>query len=98
MLNSVMLVGRLVEEIQDNEIKLAVNRSLKNEEGIYETDIIPVEVWGGILENAKNYLRKGDTVGIRGRIETRDDKIVVLAEKMTFLTSNKEILKENGVE
>ena len=89
MTNSVMLIGRLVEEIQNNEIKLAVNRSFKNEEGIYETDIIPVEIFGGILENAKVYIKKGDLIGIRGRIETRDDKTVLIAEKMTFLTSKK---------
>lgn len=98
MVNSIMLVGRLTKDIEGNIVVLAVPRSFKNEEGIYETDFIPVEVFGGILEKAKEYIAKGDLVGIRGRVETKDDKVVLIAEKMTFLSSNKQVLKENGVE
>ena len=82
MSNSCVLVGRLTKDIEGDTILLAVNRSFKN-----ETDFIPVEVWGGISENAKEYCHKGDLVGIRGRLETKENKLVVIAEKMTFLSS-----------
>lgn len=106
MINSLMLIGRMTKDVETKEkdgkeyaeIVIAVNRSFKNADGIYETDFIPVILWNGIANNVKKYCRKGDLMGIKGRIETREDKIVVIAEKVSFLSSNKEILKENGVE
>lgn len=98
MLNNVMLVGRLLNEVADDVLELSVNRVNKNEDGIYESDIIPMIVWEGITKQMKEYCKKGDLIGVRGRLETRDDKVVVIGEKVTFLSSNKEALKENGVE
>lgn len=91
MLNQVVLVGRLVEEIKEerNDVVIAVYRAFKNEEGIYEQDIVPIQIWGGIRDKCKEYLHKGDLLGIRGRIETKEDKIVIIAEKVTFLSSKK---------
>lgn len=89
MLNQVIIVGRLTSEVEDNKITLAVQRIFKNEEGIYETDFIPVIVQGGIESNMKEYCHKGDIVGIKGRTETREDKVVIIAEKVTFLSSKK---------
>lgn len=114
MLNQLTLVGRLVSDPQINEtengrkdcnITLAVSRSYKNEQGIYETDFIPVTLWVSIAGNTINYFKKGDLVGVRGKLEssiTTDDnhtieenkrlKLRVVAEKVTFLSnkSNKE--------
>lgn len=97
MTNSLILVGRLAREIEVKEkegkeyaeIVLSIPRNVKNEEGIYETDFIPVAIWGGIASNVKEYCRKGDIIGVRGRIEVVEDKIVVIAEKVTFLSSKK---------
>lgn len=104
-MNNVMIVGRLVgniETIEKNDIKhykfvLAVSRSFKNEYGEYETDFIDIRTFGNIGETTKEYCRKGDLIGIKGRIQTEtienDDikrKITyVVAEKVTFLSTNK---------
>ena len=104
-MNNVLLVGRLVgniEEIEKNDIKhyrfvLAVNRNFKNEYGEYETDFIDIRTFGNIGETTKEYCRKGDLLGIKGRLQTEtietDDirrKITyVVAEKITFLSTAK---------
>ena len=103
MLNQVIIVGRLVEKpiVEENEngkkvcnITLAVPRDFKNAEGIYETDFIKCTLWNGIAENTAEYCKKGDVIGVKGRIQTTnvDDKIVmeVVAEKVSFLSSRKE--------
>lgn len=99
MLNQIVLVGRLYNEIILNkdengkksaEIILAVPRSFKNENGVYETDFIKCILLNGIAENTLEYCKKGDVIGIKGRIEGQDGKINIVAEKVTFLSSNKE--------
>ena len=99
MLNQIVLVGRLVNEptIEESEnsrkvsyITLAVSRSYKNENGMYDTDFIPCVLWNGIAVNTCEYCRKGDLVGVKGRIESKNNKVEVIAEKITFLSSRKE--------
>ena len=96
MLNQTVLVGRLVQDPEIKELEndkkvcnitLAVTRSYKNADGIYETDFIPVTLWQGIAENVKEYCKKGDLVGVRGRLQAREDKVEVIGEKVTFLSS-----------
>ena len=103
MLNQVVMVGRLTSDPEINEVEndrkvatitLAVQRSYKNAEGVYETDFIKCTLWNGIAENTAEYCKKGDVVGVKGRIQTTnvDDKIVmeVVAERVSFLSSRKE--------
>ena len=96
MLNQIVLVGRLVQDPEIKELEndkkacnitLAVTRSYKNADGIYETDFIPITLWQGIAENVKEYCKKGDLVGVRGRLQAREDKVEVVEEKVTFLSS-----------
>ena len=96
MLNQTVLVGRLVQDPEIKELEndkkvcnitLAVTRSYKNADGIYETDFIPVTLWQRIAENVKEYCKKGDLVGVRGRLQAREDKVEVVGEKVTFLSS-----------
>ena len=106
MLNQVVIVGRLVSdpELYETEsgkkvarMVLAVPRSYKNTEGEYETDFISCKLWQVIAKNTSEYCKKGDLVGIRGRIETynyeteegRKYLTEVVADKVTFLSSNK---------
>lgn len=98
MLNQTVLVGRLVNEptLENNEdkryseITIAVTRSFKNMNGEYDTDLIPIMLWEGIAVNTAEYLHKGDLIGIKGRLQVKEDKVAVVAEKVTFLSSKKE--------
>lgn len=94
MLNQVVLVGRLTTnpKLENNEasIVVAVPRSYKNEEGVYETDFLTTTLSGAIATNTCEYCHKGDLIGIKGRLESKDNMIQVVAEKITFLSSKKE--------
>ena len=97
MLNQIILVGRMVEDvkiIEENEKKygcmdLKIPRSYKNDEGIFEEDIIPVKLWGQVAENTYEYCKKGNIVGIKGRIENNNNELTIIADKITFLSSRK---------
>lgn len=106
MLNQVILVGRLVKdpELRETEagkkvtnIVLAVPRSYKNSDGQYDTDFISCVLWQGIAENTVEYVKKGDLLGIKGRIQTRsieDEEeyktyVDIVADKVTFLSSKR---------
>ena len=102
MLNQAVLVGRIVKdpELRNTEkgkvtnITLAVPRSYKNAEGQYETDFIDCVLWTGIAENTSEYCKRGDILGVKGRVQTRtfetDEKkryvTEVVAEKVSFLS------------
>ena len=107
MLNQAVLIGRIVKdpELKDTEkgkvtnITLAVPRSFKNSNGEYDTDFISCVLWKGVAESTVEYCKKGDLVGIKGRIQTREyindeeeKKFTteVVAEKVTFLSSKKQ--------
>lgn len=107
MLNQIILVGRLVQdpeikELENGEktsyITLAVSRSWKNADGIYETDFIPCLLYKGIAENTTKYCKKGDVIGVKGRVQTKQEEdktiIEIVAEKVTFLSSRKETEEE----
>lgn len=86
MLNQAILVGRIATDTTDG-IKLAIPRTYKNENGEYDTDIIPVKLTGSIKNNVTEYCKMGDIVGVKGRIANEDGHIVISAEKVTFLSS-----------
>ena len=105
MLNQVVLVGRLVRDFEIHmtdknkkvaTITLAVPRSYKNLEGIYETDFVDCTLWDLNAVNTKEFCKKGDILGLRGRIQSRtfendehrETKLEIVGEKVTFLSSN----------
>ena len=107
MNNLVYLIGRLVSdpELKKSDtskehasIILAVQRAFKNSDGIYETDFIRCSLWNGIAQNTHEFCKKGDLVGLRGRLQVRsyeeNDEIKyiteVVAEKVTFLSSKRQ--------
>lgn len=107
MLNQIVLVGRLTRDItvnkSDNGTKvatmtLAIPRSFKNSDGVYDTDFIDCTVFESIAENTSEYCKKGDIVGVKGRIQSsviekdnkKDYKMDIIAEKVTFLSSKKQ--------
>ncbi len=107
MLNQVVLVGRLTDDVQVinrengkkvSSLVLAVQRTFKNSEGVYEADFIRCTLWNAVASSTSEYCHKGDIVGIKGRLQVNSyqDKdgttkytTEVIAEKVTFLSSKK---------
>lgn len=107
-MNKVILMGRLTK---DPEVRytqttnkmvtsftLAVNRRFK-QEGQPEADFINIVAWSKTAEFCSKYFKKGQQVGVIGRIQTRnydDDKGVkhyvteVISEEVYFADSKKE--------
>lgn len=102
-LNRVVLVGRLTKDVDlrytpdGNAVAnftIAANRPFKNQQGKQEADFINCVTWRKQAENLANYQKKGNMIGVDGRIQTRsfegqDGKMVyiteVLAENIQFL-------------
>lgn len=106
MLNQVVLVGRLVKdpeliEGENNKkisrVTLAIPRSFKNMNGEYESDFINCILWDSVAKSTVEYCKKGDIVGVKGRIqsrmvETEEEKkyyVDVIAERVTFLSNKR---------
>ena len=81
MINNVVLIGRLTRDVElrytpqnqaVGQFTLAVNRNFKNQDGGYDADFINCVIWGKLAENFANWTKKGNLVGITGRVQTRN--------------------------
>jgi single-stranded DNA-binding protein 4 len=79
MINNVTLVGRLTRDAELRytpsnvavaQFNLACNRNFKNQNGEYDADFINCVMWRQQAENFVNWVKKGNLVGIIGRIQT----------------------------
>ena len=80
MLNTVILIGRLV---RDPELRyttsgaavanftLAVDRPFTNQQGQREADFIDIVTWRKLAETCGNHLGKGRLVAVEGRLQIR---------------------------
>jgi single-strand DNA-binding protein len=101
--NRVILVGNLTRDIElkyiqsgtaVTEVGLAVNdRVKKNNEWVDETTFVDVTLWGRTAEVASEYLSKGSSVLIEGRLKLdqwetegqKRSKLRVIGERMQML-------------
>lgn len=106
-MNTVNLIGRLA---RDAELRytnsgaavtsgnLAVQRNFKNANGDYEADFINFVAWGKTGELIAEHFKKGDMIGVNGRIQTRNYEnkegrtvyvTEVVVDQITFLNNGK---------
>lgn len=111
-INRVVLIGRLV---RDPELRkttngtsvcsftLAVNRR-QNQDGTQDADFIQCVAWNKLADNIQLYQKKGNQLGIEGRINTRSydnqqgQKVYVtevIAENVQFLTPRNDFNEQN---
>ena len=78
MINRVVLVGRITSdpEVQQTNtgipyvrFSLACNRPFKNQSGERQADFINCIAWRNQADFMRNYVRKGNMVGVEGRIQ-----------------------------
>ena len=104
-MNRAVIIGRLTRDVDlrytqsgkaVGNFTLAVNRPFKNQQGENEADFINCVAWGKQAESLAQYMKKGNQVGVDGRIQTRtyDDKdgktvfvTEIIAEYVQFLES-----------
>lgn len=103
MINRVVLVGRLTKDVELKytpsgipmaRFTIAVNRTFNNQEGEREADFVGCVAWRKQAENLANFMKKGNLIGVDGRIQTgsfegQDGKRVyttdVVADSVQFL-------------
>lgn len=78
-MNTVNLVGRLTRDPELSttnsgmkycRFSVAVDRRFKNKDGEYEADFPSIIAWDKTAEFVDKYFRKGQRIGIVGRIQT----------------------------
>lgn len=102
-INRVVLIGRLTRDPELRKTQsgtsvcsftLAVNRR-QNQDGTQDADFINCVAWNKLADNIQLYQKKGNQLGIEGRINTRSydnqqgQKVYVtevVAENVQFLT------------
>lgn len=113
-MNKIVLTGRLTANPElrytanntaVTSFTLAVDRNFKNEDGNKEADFINIVAWNKKAELIHQYLKKGDRVGISGRLQVRkyqnergENRYVteVVADEVEFLNSKKSGLDEKS--
>lgn len=108
MINNVVLVGRLTKDVEIRKTQsglsvasftIACDRRLSQEQknnGEQSADFISCVAWRGSADFLGRYAHKGDTVGVEGRIQTRNydrdgQKVYVteiIANNVSILHSN----------
>ena len=92
-------------------LTLAVPRNYKNVNGEYDTDFLDCTLWTNIAESTSEYCSTGDMIGVKGRVQnriieapdgTKRRRTEIVAERVTFLTSNpnrkKDVIEEEPEE
>lgn len=103
--NKVILIGNVTRDLELRYtpngqpvvvFSIAVNRRFKDQAGQVQerVDFVPIEVWGKQAENCKQYLAKGSSVFVEGRLQTdswqaqdgtKRSKLKVVAQAIQFL-------------
>src|SRR5690625_3472669 len=114
MLNRVVIVGRLTRDpdlrytstgVAVANFTVAANRPFKNQQGEQEADFINCVTWRKQAENLTTYMKKGNLIGVDGRVQTRsyenqEGKMVyvteILAENIQFLESRGSSQQRSG--
>ena len=111
-MNKVILMGRLTRDVevkytQSNtpvaSFSLAVNRRFVRQGEERQADFVNIVAWSKLGEFCSKYFKKGQQVGVIGRLQTRNyekedgTKVYiteVVAEEAYFADSNKEMKEE----
>jgi single-strand DNA-binding protein len=116
--NRIIMIGNLTRDPEYRQLpsgqavcrfSLASNRSFKNKQTgtmVQEVCFIDVDVWGPQAESCNQYLQKGRSALIEGRLKfdswqdtdgNRKSKHSIVADRVTFLASGGQVTDEDGV-
>lgn len=116
--NSVTLMGRVTREVDLKytpkgtalaNMDIAINRKWKDSDGKQQEEVtfVGITVWGRQAETCKEYLGKGSSVFVEGRLHTdqwedsegkNKSALKVIAERVQFLGQPKESQKPKAKE
>ncbi|MBE6116899.1 MAG: hypothetical protein E7187_08785 [Erysipelotrichaceae bacterium] len=96
MINQTIIVGRLKtlpenftkDPLKYSEIRIEVERSYRDNRGQPLSDIFKVILWRGISDITAEKYPVGSIIAVRGRLESENGEIVIMAERVSFISSN----------
>ena len=91
-MNNCLIVGKVAEIKRGdnaNYIIVSVIRPFKDDEVDNERDLITCQLSKNMAKNSLIYLEVGDVVGVKGWLKNVDVDTVVVADKLTFLSSRR---------
>lgn len=107
-MNKVILIGRLTQEHTKRTTEggsivisnsIAVRREIANQQGEYDADFVNIVAFGKTAELLEKWFRKGDRIGVEGRIQTsryqnaqgeNRYQTAIVVEKVEFLQEKRE--------
>ena len=113
-MNKAILIGNLANDpesrttasgIAQCTFRLAVNRRYTNQQGVRETDFLPIVCWRQTAELCARYLSKGRKVAVEGSIQNRSydaqdgtKRYVteIIADNVEFLGSRDDGARQGG--
>lgn len=86
--NVVILIGKLIE-ILEHELVIQITG---------EADLVPISVGQNIIDSVKAYNQIGNIMGVKGKIKAKDSRVIIEANKITFMSRNQSEGGEEDVE
>ena len=94
--NVVILIGKLIE-VLEHELVIQITG---------EEDLVPISVGQNIIDAVKAYNidatkaydQIGNIIGVKGKIKTKDSRVIIEANKITFMSRNQSEGGEEDVE
>lgn len=108
MINNLVLQGRFVKDVELKFTQqgkavasstIASQRNFKNANNEYESDFIPIVIWGKTAEVVATHFKKGNEILLAGRLQTRNyennegGKVYVtemIVESFSFTSGNRD--------
>ena len=81
-MNNVMLLGKFISVTKSNNQTSYINISISDK-------TIPVMINNNISKTIKKYCYPNDTIGIKGIIDIKENTIIIVAEKISFLQAKR---------
>lgn len=101
-MNNLMIVGRIekspiINEKENSvEFTIKVERNYRNKNGEYETDFIPIKIFGAMKQGVLDYCKENDVIAVKGRLsKLRNEKLEIVVEKLSYIASGKDFQNED---
>ncbi|MBR0386073.1 MAG: single-stranded DNA-binding protein [Erysipelotrichaceae bacterium] len=94
MLNQVIMIGKVSSFPQRNEkdfvlasFTMEVERPYCEPDGSHRIDVFPVVLWRGVADVISEKHHLGEVVAVKGRLEMNNGIMEIIAERVSFITS-----------
>ena len=102
-MNYGVVIGRLVDEVKNNDIidfKIGVKCPWKDEKGCFDTEIISCKLYDDTYYGYAEYkeimlnAKKGDLIAVKGKLSSKySSEVYLKVEKITILRNNNKEVK-----